>query len=381
MSLDTENLNYKSATWRADEFVEHLDTPCLVIDGPTVERNIERLADYSRQHGLGVRPHTKTHKSLKLAQLQLDHGAIGLTVAKPGEARVMAQLGAEVLIAYPSVTQASLTTIAKELRDSRVLVAIDSVDAIELLTKAVADGHPGVGVLIDSDIGLRRTGVQTVEQSLQLAQQVERSKSLDLAGLFCYPGHIWELPAEQHTALADAEALVEQHLDAWRKSGLHARVVSGGSTPTAYQSHLMPSLTEIRPGTYLFNDTNTFRGGYCELEDCAARFIVTVISDAVPGQIVIDAGSKTLSNDRCIPDPELGQGYIVELPDAKIQHLSEEHGQVDVSRCDRRPRVGDRLTVIPNHICPTVNLTNEAWWVTADGTLERLVIDTRGMVR
>ncbi len=381
MTLAAETLNLTTVTWRASEFVQRLDTPCLVIDGPTVERNIERLAAYSRRHGLGIRPHTKTHKSLKIAQLQLDHGAIGLTVAKPGEARVMAQLGAEVLIAYPSVTQASLTAIATELRESRVLVAIDSADAIELLEKAVTDGHPGVGVLIDVDIGLHRTGLQTVEQSLQLARQVERIKNLDLAGLFCYPGHIWEKPGEQHAALGNAAALLEEHLDAWRKAGLDARIVSGGSTPTAYQSHLVPCLTEIRPGTYVFNDMNTVRGGFCELEDCATRFIVTVISDAVPGQIVIDAGSKTLASDRCIPAPDSGQGFIVELPQAKITHLSEEHGQVDVSRCDHRPRVGERLTVIPNHVCPTVNLTNEAWWVAADGIIERLVIDARGMVR
>jgi D-serine deaminase-like pyridoxal phosphate-dependent protein len=216
---------------------------------------------------------------------------------------------------------------------------------------------------------------------MKLVQAVSQSKRLELAGLFCYPGHVWELPDQQVESLTQVNSLLEEHIDAWQKSGFEARIVSGGSTPSAYQSHHVPSFTEIRPGTYVFNDMNTVRGGFCEISDCAARFIVTVISDAVPGQIVIDSGAKTLAADRCIPAPDSGQGRVVELPAARITHLSEEHGQVDVTQCDRRPRIGDRLTVIPNHICPTVNLTNEAWWATADGRVERLPIDTRGMVR
>jgi D-serine deaminase-like pyridoxal phosphate-dependent protein len=358
-----------------------LDTPCLVISAESVSRNIARMAEYCAQHRLNLRPHTKTHKSLKLAQLQIEQGATGLTVAKPGEAQVMANLGAEVLIAYPSVTAASLRAIASLSRVCPVLVAIDSIVAVDFLETALSKATSRVGVLVDIDVGLHRTGLQTIDQSLALAQQVSRNKNLELAGLFCYPGHIWDKPHEQADSLNRVAAMIDQHLTAWRKSGIEARTVSGGSTPTAYQSHLIPSVTEIRPGTYIFNDMNTAHGGFCELEDCAARFVVTVVSDAVPNQIVIDSGSKTLASDRCIPALETGHGYIVELPNAKITHLSEEHGQVDISKCDVRPKVGERLTIIPNHICPTVNLTDAAWWAAADDSIERLPIDTRGMVR
>ena len=141
-----------------------------------------------------------------------------------------------------------------------------------------------------------------------------------------------------------------------------ALIVSGGSTPTAYQSHLIPQLTEIRPGTYIYNDMNTVRGGFCTLDDCAARIICTVVSNAVPNQIVLDAGTKTLTSDACIPARDSGHGFIVEYPQAKIVALSEEHGQVDVSRCDHQPDLGQRVTVIPNHICPCVNLQNDVWW-------------------
>lgn len=359
----------------------HLDTPFVLIDGATVERNINRMADYSRTHGIYLRPHIKTHKSLRIAELQLRAGAVGLTVAKPGEASVMLQLRAEVLIAYPSITSASLQVVRKVLAKNEILVALDSWEAIERLESAVPLDDRPAGVLVDIDIGLHRTGVQSVAESVRLAQRIEQSNRLRLDGIFCYPGHIWKTTAAQADALQAAADIIREHLDAWRQHGLAARIVSGGSTPTAYQSHLMPGVTEIRPGTYVFNDMNTVRGGFCELTDCAARIVTSVISNAVPNQIVIDAGSKALAADRCVPAPDSGYGHVIELPDAKVTQLSEEHGQVDVSRCGSRPRVGDRLTVIPNHVCPTINLTDEAWWLASDGSLERLPIDARGMVR
>src|SRR6478609_274845 len=107
----------------------NLDTPCTIIAGEVVERNIRRMASYCRLHGIALRPHTKTHKSLRIAQLQLDAGAVGLTVAKPGEAHVMSELGAEMLIAYPSVTRASLDAVRACLANANVIVALDSVEA------------------------------------------------------------------------------------------------------------------------------------------------------------------------------------------------------------------------------------------------------------
>ena len=136
----------------------------------------------------------------------------------------------------------------------------------------------------------------------------------------------------------------------------------------------------MRPGTYIYNDLDMLKGGYCEFPDCAARLICTVVSDAVPDQVVIDGGGKTLTYDICAPDPQSGHGHVVEYPEARISQLTEEHGQVDVSRCDRRPRIGERVTVIPNHICPCVNLQNRAWWLEPGQPPQELPIDARGML-
>jgi D-serine deaminase-like pyridoxal phosphate-dependent protein len=220
--------------------------------------------------------------------------------------------------------------------------------------------------------------VATAEDALKLAQQIERTRGVRLDGIMCYPGHIWSAADRQGQMLAAVAARLQESIDLWGAHGLEARIVSGGSTPTAYQSHFVTPYTEIRPGTYLFNDMNTVRGGFCALDDCAARLVCTVVSTAVKDQVIIDGGTKTFTSDLCLPARESGHGYIVEYPQARIALLSEEHGQVDVSRCEHRPKVGERVTVIPNHICPCVNLQNEFWWIEEDGQMDRFPVDARG---
>ena len=178
--------------------------------------------------------------------------------------------------------------------------------------------------------------------------------------------------------MGGVDAVVNETLDLWSASGLEAKIVSGGSTPTAYQSHLVDCLTEIRPGTYIYNDMNTVSAGFCRLEDCAARVVCTVVSNAVPGKVVIDAGTKTLTSDRNITQPDSGHGYIVQYPQAKITRLSEEHGEVDITACDRAPSIGERVEIIPNHICPCINLQDAAFLRSAEGELHSFRIDARG---
>ena len=136
----------------------------------------------------------------------------------------------------------------------------------------------------------------------------------------------------------------------------------------------------MRPGTSVFNDLNTLRGGFCTPEQIAASILATVVSDAVAGQVVLDAGSKTLTSDRCVPAPKSGYGFLPDYPEAVITKLTEEHAQVDIRRYPKPPTVGERLTIIPNHICPCVNLQDAAWLLEADGSLRPLCIDGRGQL-
>jgi D-serine deaminase-like pyridoxal phosphate-dependent protein len=358
--------------------LDAIPTPALVLDALAVQRNIDRLAEYAARHGLGVRPHTKTHKNRQMAARQLAAGAIGLTTAKVGEAEVLADLSADLLIAYPTIDPARVARVAGLAREHLVHVAIDSLAAASILSEAAGRARSTIGLLVDIDVGMGRTGVATPEAALRLAQQIDQLPGVRLDGLMCYPGHIWEPPLQQAVALGLVAEKLQATIDLWHRQGLATTIVSGGSTPTAYQSHLVPQYTEIRPGTYIFNDVNEWRGGFCSLEDCAARIIATVVSDAVPDQIVIDGGTKTFTSDGCAVAKDAGHGYIVEYPQAKITRLSEEHGQVDVSKLEQRPRLGERVTIIPNHICPCVNLQDRVWWLEASGTARPLAVDGRG---
>lgn len=364
--------------------IESIPSPAIVIDASIVRRNLQRMADYATSHQLEVRPHAKTHKSVELGRLQLKSGATGLTIAKSGEAQVMGKVAEDLdlLIAYPCVDGARCEAIASLAKSDRTIrVGLDSAYAVDALASAAQSTNATIGVLVELDVGLHRTGMQTPQAALELAQHIDRASGLRLDGLMYYPGQVWEKPPEQSQSLFAINLIVAEVLILWIKSGFRATIISGGSTPTAYQSHELKHLTEIRPGTYIFNDTNTVAGGFCSLEDCAARIIATVVSDAVPGQVVIDAGSKTLSSDRRHDDPaNAGHGYVVEYPQAKITKLSEEHGQVDVRNCDRAPKVGERVSVIPNHICPCVNLQDRMWWIEAGQQPRIINVDARGMV-
>jgi D-serine deaminase-like pyridoxal phosphate-dependent protein len=361
--------------------VKHVpQTPALLIDETIVARNISRLAAYAKAHGIGVRPHTKTHKSIEMAHRQITAGAMGLAVAKVGEAEAMAQASDDILMAYPAVDPNRCQRLALLAKTKTVRVAVDSAFAVEALSTAAQVAGTIIGILVDLDVGNRRTGVQTPEAALELAQKISRSVALRLDGLFIYPGHVRVAPSEQSKPLRLISSQVQETLATWRRRGLAAPVVSGGSTPSAYQSHVIPELTEIRPGTYIYNDMRTVNDGFCDLQDCAASFVCTVVSDAVPGKVIIDAGSKTLTSDRNIAKIESGYGgYVVEYPGAKIIRLHEEHGELDITECDRAPKVGERVHVIPYHICPCVNLQDIAWLRSSeDGSLRMLKIDTRG---
>ena len=357
-----------------------LPTPSLIIDLAIAQRNIGRLADYSRRHSIGIRPHTKTHKSVRMAKLQLDAGAVGLTAAKVSEAATMSEASDDLLIAYPALDPWRTERIATLAKTKTVRVGVDSTLAVDRIASAAREAGVTVGILVDLDVGLHRTGVQSPQAALHLAQHVARTAGVRLDGIMFYPGHIRQPLDQQQPLLAGISAMIEETITLWRRHGLEAQIVSGGSSPSAYQSHHIKHLTEIRPGTYIYNDMSMVSAGHASLDECAAKVRCTVVSTAVPGKFVIDAGSKTLTQDRRSKDPETaGFGHILEYPLAKISRLTEEHGEVDASQCPTRPNLGDTVHVIPNHICPCVNLQS-ILWIHEAGDFHPTPVDARGQV-
>ncbi len=358
-----------------------LATPALTIDLDALDRNLARMEQYSRKHSLALRPHTKTHKTPELARMQIERGAVGLTVAKVGEAEVMAAAGFDnILVAFPILGHQNLRRLATVARERRILVSLDNETAAQELSRAAIEAGATIEVLAEFDAGLRRCGVEPGAELVQLARTIEKLPRLRFRGLMTYPGCIWGSEEERRREAQNVFGRVQTALEACRKSGLAIEIVSGGSTPSAGFSHQL-GFTEIRPGSYVYNDINTFYQGVCRLEDCAARVITTVVSTAVPGRAVIDAGSKTLSSDLTNSGAAGGYGCIVEAPDATIIRLNEEHGYVDTGRSEHQFKVGEVLTVIPNHVCTCVNLHDEVFLLRNEQLQGTWRVAARGKIR
>jgi len=345
--------------------ISELDTPALLIDLDIFERNLARVAGYTKANQLRLRPHTKTHKVPAVGKRQLDSGAVGLTVAKVGEAEVMLGSGTpDLLIAYPVIGQSKLARLTEIARKTRVTVALDSCIAANQLSEAAQDAKVNFAVLAEVDVGLGRVGVRPGEELLQLAQSISRLPGLTFEGITFYPGHIKFLgEAGPEQALRDLGAVVKSILDDLQRAGIEARVVSGGSTPTLFRSHEIAGLNEIRPGTYVYNDVNTVLAGTCGWNDCAASILTTVVSTARKGHMIVDGGSKTFSSDRTAGPGPVSYGRIVESPESILQNLNEEHGYVDNTAATREFKVGDRVRIIPNHVCVAVNLHEQVYGV------------------
>lgn len=362
--------------------VQELPTPALTIDLDILGRNLQRMAGYCRQHGLGLRPHTKTHKTPEVARMQVEQGAVGLTVAKVGEAEVLAAAGLDhILIAFPIWGDEKLRRIANIARERTILLSLDNEATAEGLSRAALDAGATVGVLVEFDVGMRRCGVEPGPAALELARKIEMMPGLRFRGLMTYPGNVWGAEADREKVAKQVADLVEKTLDPFRKAGMQVEIVSGGSTPSALLTHKIPGTTEIRPGTYVYNDLNTYYQGACRLEDCAARVVATVVSTAVPGRAMIDAGSKTLSSDGLGSGPRTGHGYVVEAPDAALIKLNEEHGHLDITNSTHQFHVGEVVSVIPNHVCTCVNMHDEVFLVRKGQVEGSWKVAGRGKVR
>ena len=338
--------------------LDDLETPSVVVDLDVLAGNLDRMAAYAALHGLALRPHVKTHKAPRIAAEQLRLGAVGLTCATPREVEVMSDVSDDLLLAYPPVGRAKLGRLMGATGALRFTVAIDSVEVARALAAVAEQAARRVGVYVEADLGMRRVGVPSPEAAVALASFVTESSWLEYRGLAFYPGHVRERMADQGPKLAQLGDDLGQVIEALRRAGLRPPVVSGGSTPAAWRMHEVPGVTEVRPGTYVYNDRTTAAMEACEWDEIALTVLATVVSTAVPGQAVIDAGTKALGRE---PMGEPGFGALLDRPEVTVQRMSEEHGVLDLSRTSWRPAVGDVVRVVPNHACIVVHLNDTVY--------------------
>jgi D-serine deaminase-like pyridoxal phosphate-dependent protein len=363
--------------------VEELPTPIAVVDLDRLEANIARLAGYARQHGIELWPHAKTHKMPPVARMQLAAGAAGLTVAKVGEAEVFArhELG-PLLLHYPVYGPDAWARLTKVAGTTGLTVAVDSYEAAEPLAGALDAAGVSAEVLVEIDVGLHRTGVASAAAARDLAERLDGLAGLDVAGVSCFPGHVRGPAAEAERKLADVEATLAEAVSLFTEAGLRCERVSGGCTPAMQMTHLTPSVNELRAGTYVFLDrTEVAFDAPLTLDDCALRVHATVVSTAVAGTAVVDAGSKALSDAVFGGPGGEGRGAVAAHPDVTIPFTNEEHGVCDVSMSDTTWHVGDRVEIVPNHVCTCVNL-QDVICAARDGVVEHVwTVEARGKIR
>ncbi|NLE18276.1 MAG: D-TA family PLP-dependent enzyme, partial [Propioniciclava sp.] len=330
-------------------------TPFLAIDLPVLQANIERVAAWADDRGLGLRPHVKTHKSPEIAHMQEDAGVGGLTVATVGEAEVFAQQGFDDLfVAYPLwLDDDRRRRLARLAERATLRVGFDSVEAARRLAGT------GVTGLVEVDSGHHRSGVAPEAAGEVAAGAVEGG--LEVLGAFTFPGHSYAPGGRAAAAGGEAGALASA-AGALRAAGIEPAVLSGGSTPSLAETG--DGLTESRPGVYVFNDAQQWELGSCTPEQVALTCHATVVSHA-GGRLVLDSGSKVLGADR--PAWASGFGRLLDHPEARIVILSEHHAVADLAGRPLPP-LGSTVRVVPNHACNAVNLVDE-YAVLADGGL------------
>ena len=346
--------------------IDELETPVPVVDIDRLEANIQRLQAYLDEHKIANRPHIKTHKIPAIAKMQMDAGAIGITCQKVSEADVMAAAGFDdIFLPYNIIGESKLKRLMALAARIKLSVTADSAFTARGLSNAAMLADLTLPVLVECDTGGGRCGVQSPQEAADLARQIGSLPHLHFGGLMTYPSNEQLDPFVRETRAR----LKDDHLPIER--------VSGGGTPTMWQAHTHTELTEHRAGIYVYGDRLTLRSGAVTLDTCALRIITTVISRPTPDRGILDAGSKTLSMD--LHGLE-GYGYICEYPEAKIYALTEEHGHVDFSACARKPEIGERVSVIPNHCCVVTNLFDEFIGMRGDQVEVTWQIEARGTV-
>ncbi len=352
-----------------------LDTPQVVVDLDRVERNIARLQDEMDRRGIALRPHAKTHKSVGIARLQLDRGASGITVGTIGEAEMFVAAGIpDIFLAYPVWAEGPKGVRIRALHNAAPMlrIGVDSVAGARHLAAAIDVAKSPQVVLIEVDPGLHRTGLASPEAVVEVARAT-RDAGLVVAGVFSHGGHGYG-PGRAESAGADEVRTLGEAAAALRRDGFTIETVSAGSTPTMLTA-AAGGVNEMRAGTYVYGDRQQWLMGAIPADGCALVVAATVVS-VHADRIVLDAGAKALTKDRA--EWLTGYGAIVGFPDLVIERVNDYHGVVSAPAGVDRPRLGEVVAIVPNHVCPVVDLFDTFVAVRA-GKIEGIwPVDARG---
>jgi D-serine deaminase-like pyridoxal phosphate-dependent protein len=371
-----------------------LPTPQVLIDHTRAMNNIARVQALASASGARLRPHAKTHKSPIVSGWQLDAGAIGIACAKISEAEVFADAGIEdIRLPYP-VNPANAPRLLALMDRAAISIIVDHPAVVRGWSDAMRRAGRTLDVLIKVDVGFHRCGIDPGGDALGFVRQVASLPGLKLRGLLSHAGHAYHAASEDALrAIAHEEAATLADLRARAAAaGIALDEISVGATPTLRFSAGQPGVTELRPGNYVYFDRTQVALGAASLDDCALTVLATVVSKH-PGRIILDCGSKTLTNDQArgivaahgygavLAGESDALDYAREVDEAlTIERLSEEHATVRVTGTTRL-EPGDRVRVVPNHSCVVSNLVDVVRLVDGDQVIDTLPVAARGRIQ
>ncbi len=365
-----------------------LPTPQVVIDHARAIRNIERVQQLADAGHRRLRPHAKTHKSPVVARWQIDRGAVGVCCAKVGEAEVFAAAGIRnIRLPYPVNPANAGRLLAVMDGTDDLSIIVDHLEVARGWSDAMTRAGRALDVLIKVDVGFHRCGIDPGDRPVEFVKAVAGLKGLRVRGLLSHAGHGYHAASEeelQSIARAEAATLTAIRDDAVR-AGIAVDEISVGATPTLRYSATLDGPTELRPGNYVYFDRTQVALGAAQIADCALSVLATVVT-AHPGRIILDCGSKTLTNDQARGIAKAPGFGAVLTPDRTavdetltIERLSEEHATVRVEGTTRL-RPGDRVRVVPNHACVVSNLVDCVRVVDGDTVIDTLPVAARGKI-
>ena len=361
---------------------EQIDTPAILIDRDIMMENLRFMQNKANQYNVNLRPHIKTHRMPALAKLQMQEGAYGITVAKVGEAEVMAEHGLyNIFIANEIVGFSKLERIRALNRKINIRIGVDSEYHIDQLEQVFHGEEKGIEVLIEFEVGENRSGVITDEQLIHLANYIKSKKNVHLKGVFSHEGHSYKAKNAEECIKVSLESQ-ERTVRAGnlvKKMGIDIDTISIGATPSLMHGGIIAGVTEIRPGTYIFMDVGQ-GSAINDFSKCAATVLATVISKPTEERVVLDAGAKALTSQNrsegiCSTN---GFGLIKNSDNIRLSGVFDEHGLIYDKEFRKHIEIGDKIEIIPNHICPTCNLYEKAYVVSAGQVLQELPILCRG---
>jgi D-serine deaminase-like pyridoxal phosphate-dependent protein len=362
------------------KIISDISTPAVLIEKSIMEKNLIAMQKLADRNGINLRVHIKSHKIPQLAKRQLKLGAVGIAVAKLGEAETMADAGLnDIQIANIIVGKDKIASLVKLSRRVNLTIAADSVTNIKELSSAFRNEQKPIEILIKINTGLNRCGLDSFPRLLRLLKVTERLKGIRVLGLMTHAGHAYA--AKNKTELIKIgtyeSTLLIDYANRLKKAGYEIKTISVGSTPTAPYCSKIKGITELRVGNYIFNDMTQVALGVAPISRCALSILATVISKSESGRVIIDTGSKALALDKGAHGNNIlnGFGKVVGSHDW-ITRLSEEHGIIDKPR--RKYEVGQKIRIIPNHACTAINLFDKAYLVDGNRIINWFKIAARG---